>query len=248
MMNNITKTAVITGASGDIGKALVYEFAKSGYSVAMIYNNDSAALNLLPEIKKISCNSRCYKCDLSNEHEVKATAKKILCDFNRIDIIINNAGISYSGLVTDFSGDDFDRIFSVNVKSMFMLNNALIGQMIHQKSGCIINMSSIWGQVGASCEVLYSATKAAVIGYTKALAAELGPSNIRVNAIAPGFIDTKMNSEYSDEDKAAFANDTPLCKIGDVSDIAKSAMFLASDGAKFITGQTLGVNGGYVMM
>ena len=247
-MNTTFKTAVITGASGDIGKALCFEFAKNGYSVAMIYHNDMSAAEFLPDIQKIAPDSKCYRCDLSNEEQVKATSKKILSDFDRIDVIINNAGISYSGLVTDFSGDDFDKIFSVNVKSMFMLNNALVGRMIHQKSGCIINMSSIWGQVGASCEVLYSATKAAVIGYTKALAAELGPSNIRVNNIAPGYIDTKMNSEYSDDDKAAFANDTPLCKIGDVGDIAKSALFLASDNAKFITGQTLGVNGGYVMM
>ena len=247
-MNTTLKTAVITGASGDIGKALCFEFAKNGYSVAMIYHNDMSAADFLPDIQKIAPDSKCYRCDLSNEEQVKATSKKILSDFDRIDVIINNAGISYSGLVTDFSGDDFDKIFSVNVKSMFMLNNALVGRMIHQKSGCIINMSSIWGQVGASCEVLYSATKAAVIGYTKALAAELGPSNVRVNNIAPGYIDTKMNSEYSDDDKAAFANDTPLCKIGDVGDIAKSALFLASDNAKFITGQTLGVNGGYVMM
>lgn len=247
-MNTTFKTAVITGASGDIGKALCFEFAKNGYSVAMIYHNDMSAAVFLPDIQKIAPDSKCYRCDLSNEEQVKATSKKILSDFDRIDVIINNAGISYSGLVTDFSGDDFDKIFSVNVKSMFMLNNALIGRLIHQKSGCIINISSIWGQVGASCEVLYSATKAAVIGYTKALAAELGPSNVRVNNIAPGYIDTKMNSEYSDDDKAAFANDTPLCKIGDVADIAKSALFLASDNAKFITGQTLGVNGGYVMM
>ena len=247
-MNTTLKTAVITGASGDIGKALCFEFAKNGYSVAMIYHNDMSAKKNLPDIQKIAPDSKCYRCDLSNEEQVKATSQEILSDYDRIDVIINNAGISYSGLVTDFSGDDFDKIFSVNVKSMFMLNNALVGRMIHQKSGCIINMSSIWGQVGASCEVLYSATKAAVIGYTKALAAELGPSNIRVNNIAPGYIDTKMNSEYSDDDKAAFANDTPLCKIGDVGDIAKSALFLASDNAKFITGQTLGVNGGYVMM
>ncbi len=247
-MNTTFKTAVITGASGDIGKALCFEFAKNGYSVAMIYHNDLSAVEFLPDIQKIAPDSKCYRCDLSNEEQVKTTSKKILSDFDRIDVIINNAGISYSGLVTDFSGDDFDKIFSVNVKSMFMLNNALIGRMIHQKSGCIINMSSIWGQVGASCEVLYSATKAAMIGYTKALAAELGPSNVRVNNIAPGYIDTKMNSEYSDDDKAEFANDTPLCKIGDVGDIAKSALFLASDNAKFITGQTLGVNGGYVMM
>ncbi len=242
------KTVAVTGASGDIGRAICLEFAKNGYNVAALYNtNDASATALIDELCKFGVNAKAYKCDLTDESAVNAVSSNILADLGHIDTVINNAGISFTGLVTDFSGDDFDKIFSVNVKSMFMLNNALLPHMINRKSGEIINISSIWGVCGASCEVLYSATKSAIIGYTKALAAEVGPSGIRVNCIAPGFIDTKMNDHLSDDDKADFANDTPLCRLGSVDDVAKSALFLANDSSSFITGQVLGVNGGYIM-
>lgn len=237
--------AVVTGAFGDIGKAVCKSLAADGYDIALIQHKQKAELYDI--FGDDFARHAAFQCDISNEREVKSSAEDILKKFGRVDLIVNNAGISKSGLVTDFDGNDFDEIFGVNIKGAFLLCNALLPQMIHQKSGCIINISSIWGECGASCEVLYSASKAALIGYTKALAMEVAPSNIRVNAIAPGFIDTKMNDEYSAEDKAQFAADTPLERLGNVSDVANAVSFLASDKASFITGQTLGINGGYYM-
>ena len=239
--------AVVTGASGGIGSEIALSLAENGYDVALMYNqNEAAAMAVADEIALKGVKSCAYKCDLQKPWEIADTASAILDDFGGTDLIVNNAGIAVSGLVTDFDADDFDKIFNTNVRSMFLLNNALLPTMINRKSGCIINISSIWGISGASCEVLYSAAKAAVIGYTKALARELGPSGIRVNAIAPGFIDTKMNAEYDDAARAAFCEDTPLMRIGKPNDIAKAVCFLA-DNADFITGQTLTVDGGYIM-
>ena len=237
--------AVVTGAFGDIGKAVCKALAADGYDIALIRHKQSEELCDI-----FGCDyarHAVYSCDVSNEHDVKSAAEEILKKFGKADLIVNNAGISKSGLITDFCGTDFDEIFGVNMKGAFLLCNALLPQMIHRKSGCIINISSIWGECGASCEVLYSASKAALIGYTKALAMEVAPSNVRVNAIAPGFIDTKMNNEYSAEDKAAFADQTPLERLGSVYDIANAVSFLASEKAGFITGQVLGINGGYYM-
>lgn len=239
--------AVVTGASGGIGSAIALSLAENGYDVALMYNQDDQMANVLVyDISKMGGKARAYKCDLQKPWEIADTASAILDDFGGTDLIVNNAGIAMTGLVTDFDADDFNKIFNTNVRSMFLLNNALLPAMINRKSGCIINISSIWGISGASCEVLYSAAKAAVIGYTKALARELGPSGIRVNAIAPGFIDTKMNAEYDDSARAAFCEDTPLMRIGKSSDVAKAVCFLA-DSADFITGQTLTVDGGYIM-
>ena len=239
--------AVVTGASGGIGSEIALSLAENGYDVALMYNqNEAAAMSLAEKTAAFGHKACAYKCDLQKPWEIADTASAILDDFGGTDLIVNNAGISVSGLVTDFDADDFDKIFNTNVRSMFLLNNALLPTMINRKSGCIINISSIWGISGASCEVLYSAAKAAVIGYTKALARELGPSGIRVNAIAPGFIDTKMNAEYDDAARAAFCEDTPLMRIGKPNDIAKAVCFLA-DNADFITGQTLTVDGGYIM-
>ncbi|MGN0113868.1 MAG: SDR family NAD(P)-dependent oxidoreductase, partial [Acutalibacteraceae bacterium] len=179
--------AVVTGASGGIGSEIALALAAIGYDVALIYNsNEAAAMAVADEVTAKGGKACAYKCDLQKPWEIADTASKILDDFGGVDLIVNNAGIAMTGLVTDFDADDFDKIFNINVRSMFLLNNALLPNMINKKSGCIINISSIWGISGASCEVLYSAAKAAVIGYTKALACELGPSGIRVNAIAPG--------------------------------------------------------------
>lgn len=237
--------AAVTGAFGDIGKAICRKLAEDGYDIALIWHSQSAELHDI--FGENTARHAAFQCDISDEAQVKSTAEQILQKFGRIDLIVNNAGISKSGLVTDFDGKDFDEIFGVNMKGAFLLCNAFLPQMIHQKSGSIINISSIWGECGASCEVLYSASKAALIGYTKALAMEAAPSNIRVNAITPGFIDTKMNDDYSAEDKADFAANTPLERLGNVNDVANAVSFLASDKASFITGQVLGVNGGYYM-
>lgn len=243
-MNNV----VITGASGDIGKAIAREYAHNGYNLALLYHTDEeSAKSLYKEFFTLGCIVKIYQCDLTDEKSVNAAANSVLRDFgDDIDVVVNNAGVSKSGLITDFSANDFDRIFGVNVKGMFMLNNLLIPSMIHQKKGAIINVSSMWGRTGASCEVLYSASKSAVIGYTKALAKELGPSGIRVNCVAPGFIDTKMNSEYTDDDKRQFVNDLPVGRLGTPEDVAAAVMFLSQEYG-YITGQVLGVDGGAVI-
>ena len=162
-------------------------------------------------------------------------------------MLINNAGVAFNGLITDTEEFDFDKIFDVDLKGVFNCCKSVTPVMVNQKSGKIINISSMWGQVGASCEVAYSAAKAGVIGLTKALAKELAPSGITVNCIAPGLIDTSMNSNISVEDLNAFVEDIPLGRMGTAEDIAETALFLASEGADYITGQVLGVNGGYVM-
>lgn len=244
MAEGMERYAVVSGASGEIGSAIADELARCGFRLALIYRNNSAAAERLA-LKYPDC--RAYRCDLTDEAAVAAAGERILSDFGSVDLIVNCAGISKVGLITDFSGADFDEIFSANIKSMFLLNNAFLPHMIAKKAGSIINISSMWGEVGASCEVLYSASKAAVIGYTKSLAKELGPSGIRVNCVSPGFIDTAMNDHLTDCEKADFAQDTPLCRLGAAADVARAVRFLATDESGFITGQTLGVNGGFVM-
>ncbi|MEG2287970.1 MAG: SDR family oxidoreductase, partial [Ruthenibacterium sp.] len=167
--------------------------------------------------------------------------------FGGLDALVSNAGFAIPGPLADYALDDWDKVFAVHVRGAFLCCKAALPYMLHQKHGCILNLSSMWGQVGASCEVAYSAAKAAVIGLTKALAKEEGPSGITVNCIAPGVVDTPMLADFSAQDKAALADETPLCRIGTPQDIANAALFLASDAAAFITGQVLGVNGGFVI-
>ena len=173
--------------------------------------------------------------------------KETIDRFGSIDVLINNAGVASQGLFTDISEIEWSEIMDVNLNGVYNVTQAVLPYMIRQKSGSIINISSMWGQVGASCEVAYSAAKAGVIGMTKALAKEVGPSGIRVNCIAPGLIETGMNSELTLEDVAAIVDETPIGRIGSTNDVASSALFLASDDSSFITGQVLGVNGGYII-
>ena len=164
-----------------------------------------------------------------------------------IDILINNAGVCSVGLITDLSLSEWNRIFNVNMTAAFLYSKEILPQMINKKWGRIINISSIWGQVGASCEVAYSASKAALIGFTRALAKEVGPSGITVNVISPGVIDTDMNAHLSADDMAALKDETPLMRVGEPLEIARTALFLSEDGGDFITGQLIGVNGGFVI-
>ena len=236
------KNVLITGGSRGIGRALVEAFSKSGYKVAFTYNNSEAeALKLQEEFSPLA-----FKADSRKEAEVLAAVKAAREALGSIDILINNAGISSFSLFTDLTLEEWNDTFAVNVGGAFLYTRAVLPDMISKKWGRIINLSSIWGLVGSSCEVHYSASKAALIGMTRALARELGPSNITVNAIAPGLIDTDMNKSLSDEDKALFAEDTPLGRAGRPEEIAKAALFLASDAADFITGDVLNVSGGYV--
>ena len=188
-----------------------------------------------------------YQANVTNRIDVELMVKETIERFGSIDVLINNAGVASQGLFTDISDIEWNEVLDVNLNGVFNVTQAVLPYMIRQKSGSIINISSMWGQVGASCEVAYSAAKAGVIGLTKALAKEVGPSGVRVNCIAPGLIETGMNQELTLEDVAAIVDETPLGRIGSTNDVASSALFLASDESSFITGQVLGVNGGYII-
>ena len=237
------KTVLITGGSRGIGKALVKAFSDKGYNVAFTYNKSyDEAVKLSEEFSALA-----IKADSRIESDVFRAVAEVVEKFGGIDVLINNAGISTFSLFSDISLEEWNDTFAVNVGGAFLFSKAALTDMISKKSGRIINISSIWGLVGSSCEVHYSASKAAVIGLTRALAKELGPSGITVNAIAPGYIDTDMNKDVSDEDREEFCENTPLGRIGKPSEVAAAALFLASDDAAFITGEILNVSGGYVI-
>ncbi len=239
----MSKTVFITGASRGIGRECALLFAQNGYNVAAVYNKSEEDAQRLRE--QTGC--ELYKCDAADcnaAHEaVNAAAKR----FGGIDVLINNAAIAQQALFSDITEQMWDRMFDVNVKGVYSFTHAALPYMIHEKSGRIINISSMWGQVGGSCEVHYSAAKAAVIGFTKALAKEVGPSGITVNCIAPGVIDTQMNASLDDETMNALKEETPLGRIGKPEDIARTALFLSQKGGDFITGQIIGVNGGLII-
>lgn len=244
----MSKVALITGASKGIGRSIAIELAKTGISTAInYYSSDEKAKELFEEIRSFNKNANIYKADVSNEYEVSTMIHKIESDFGKIDIAVNNAGISQIGLFTDMTSKELDRMIGVNLIGAMNVCKAVLPGMIHYKKGCIINISSMWGEVGASCEVVYSATKAGLIGFTKALAKEVAPSGIRVNCISPGIIDTDMNAELSQSDIDDLINDIPLKRIGMPDDISNAVKFLVSDSASYITGQILSVNGGIVI-
>lgn len=242
------RNVLITGASHGIGRAAAKLFAENGYGVAINYNHSQKeAEELAEKLRKNGLHAVALKADIANYNEVSRLIDECSDKLGQIDILINNAGIAQQKLFTDLTEEDWHRMMSVDLDGVFNCSRLVLPQMIHRHSGKIINVSSMWGICGASCEVHYSAAKAAVIGLTKALAKEVGPSNIQVNAIAPGVIDTKMNSNLSDDDKAVLCNDTPLCRIGTPKDVANLMLFLASDAADFITGQVISTNGGFVI-
>lgn len=244
----MSKVALVTGASRGIGREIALELARSGISVAVnYYSSDEKAKELLLEIQSLNQNAQIYKADVSNDYEVSEMVHKIQSELGDIDIVVNNAGISQIGLFTDMTSSERDRMIRVNLIGAMNVAKAVLPSMIHYKRGSIINISSMWGEVGASCEVVYSAAKAGLIGFTKALAKEVGPSGIRVNCVSPGVIDTDMNSELSEADMNELINDIPLNRIGTPSDIAKAVKFLVSDKAAYITGQVLSVNGGMII-
>ena len=244
----MNKTAIVTGGSRGIGEAISLELAKDGYDIAVLFNeNVKKANETTKQVEKIGRTCLCYQCDVSNYSSVYNTFKDIISKFKHIDLLVNNAAIAIDGLITDTTDEQFDKLFGINVKGVFNCSKAVLEYMIKEKSGSIINISSIWGQTGASCEVVYSATKAAVIGFTKALAKEVAPSGIRVNCISPGVIMTDMLSKLSENDLEAIKNETPLNIIGMPIDIANMTVYLASEKSRFITGQIFGVNGGIVI-
>lgn len=241
------KTVVITGGTRGIGRETVKLFAREGYRVAFLYlNSNDKAQELVDEVKEYG-DVMAVKCDVSDLSQVESAFNKIRSEFGKIYALVNNAGIAQQKLFTDITAQEWERMMGVNAGGVFNCCRAVLPDMIHEKDGRIINISSMWGQVGASCEVHYSASKAAVIGLTKALAKEVGPSGITVNCIAPGVIDTDMMSTFPDDVKKELSDETPLCRLGTSSDVAKAVLFLAGDGASFITGQVIGVNGGMVI-
>ena len=246
MINN--KVLVVTGASRGIGAEIAYRAALAGYCVVINYNkSEEAAQKVCARIKNEGGKSVCIKADVSDEAQVKTLCQKVLDLYGRVDVLVNNAGISSFSLFTDITTELWDKTFDVNVKGQFLVTRAFLPSMIHRKEGKIINISSVWGICGSSCEVHYSASKAAIIGMTKALAKEVGPSGICVNCVAPGVIDTEMNKALTPEDLKSLADETPLERIGTACDVAKTVLFLASDDASFITGQVISPNGGFVI-
>lgn len=240
----MSKTVLITGSSRGIGAAAAQIFYENGYNVVINYNHSEREALALSE--KLP-GSLALKGDVSSEKDVQNMLDKAIAHFGKIDILINNAGISVTKLLTDTTLSDWERLFSVNVTGTFLASKYAAKHMLSNHSGKIINISSIWGVSGASCESCYSAAKGAVIAFTKALAKELGPSGITVNCLAPGFINTDMNQDISPEDAQAFCEETPLGRMGEAADVAKTLLFLASDSADFITGQIIGVDGGAII-
>ncbi|OUP44829.1 3-oxoacyl-ACP reductase FabG [Pseudoflavonifractor sp. An187] len=242
------KYALITGASGGIGAATARAFAQAGYGVAIHAHRNVDKLHALAqELSNLSVPVLEVCADLSDPVQAKTMVDNVLEKFCQLDILVCCSGLSHVGLVTDIDPQQWKTLFGVNVDGMHYCCQAVLPHMVHRKEGCILTVSSMWGQVGASCEVAYSATKGAVITYTKALAQEVGPSNIRVNCIAPGVIATEMNAHLSPEDLEALADETPLGRIGTPEECAACALFLASEGASFVTGQVLAPNGGLVI-
>lgn len=234
------KTVIITGATGGIGKAIVAQMVLEDYLVVGLYNKNHIEAKKLSEKYGIELLS----VDINNDKAIKEAISTIMNKYKKIDVLINNAGISQQKLFTDLSAEEISNMLDTNLKGAMFLSKHVVPFMVAAKSGKIINISSVWGVCGGSCEVHYSASKAGLIGFSKALSRELGLSNINVNCIAPGMIDTDMNACISSQDKAAFVEGTSLQKTGKPLDVAYLVSFLSSDRANYITGQVIGIDGG----
>ena len=241
------KIALVTGASGGIGAACARELAREGYTVLLHGNRGyDAACALAEQLRAQGMDAHAVRCDLADSRDAQRMCDEILHVYHRVDALALCAGVSHTGLLCDMTDEQWHTVMDVNVSGAFYLIRALAPGMVSRRSGSIVTISSMWGRVGASCEAAYSASKAALIGLTRALAKELGPSLVRVNCIAPGVIDTRMMDEHSEETKAILAEETPLGRLGTPQDVARAAAFLLGDSAAFITGQVLGVDGGYL--
>ena len=235
--------ALIVGGSRGIGAAMVRLFAREGVNVGFTYANSSKEAETLAK----ETGALAIRADSASPSDIDAALDCFHAEIGDVDILVNNAAISEIGLFTELGADKWERLRKINLDAPMYYAKCVLPQMIAKKCGRIINISSMWGQVGASCEVAYSTTKAALIGFTKALAKEVGPSGITVNAIAPGVILTEMNASLSEETLAALCEETPLCRLGTPEDVAQVALFLIGDGGNFITGQVIAPNGGFVV-
>ena len=242
--NKINKVVLVTGGSRGIGAEIVKILAKENYSIVSNYNHsEKQAIQIQQELQKQEKTIKIFKADVSKREEVKKLIQFTIKTFGTIDILINNVGIAQEKLFTDITDDDWNTMLNTNLNSVFYCTQEVLPEMLRKKEGCIINISSIWGITGSSCEVAYSTAKAGINGMTKALAKELGPSNIRVNAIAPGIIETSMNDYLTKEEKQAIEQEIPLEKIGKPIDIARCVKWLIED--EYTTGQIISVNGGW---
>lgn len=241
------KAALITGSSRGIGRAEAVRLAEDGYAVCINYiEREDKAQELVNDLTSRGFDAMCFKADVSRSDEVMDMVKAVRESLGQITLLVNNAGISKQCLFQDMTEDYWRRMFDVNINGAFNTIKAVLPDMLHEHAGCIINTASIWGQHGGSCEVAYSATKHAVVGLTRALAQELAPSNIRVNCVAPGVINTDMVKILGDDIKEMLIDETPIGRIGEPEDIAAVVSFLASDAASFITGQVITSDGGFI--
>lgn len=244
-MKLVGKVALITGGTRGIGKSIAIEFARQGAILALNYvNDDERAEETLKEIKEMGAYGILIKGDVSNYNFASSMIEEIIKTLGKIDILVNNAAISKVGLFMDMEECDYNSIMDINFKSAYNTSHNVIKHMIGNKRGNIINISSMWGNLGASCEVLYSSSKGAINSFTKSLAKELAPSNIRVNAVAPGVINTDMNAWLSKEEKEELISEIPLGRLGNGQEVAKVVTFLASEDSSYVTGQIINVDGG----
>ena len=240
----MNKVIIVTGASRGIGREISRELAKKGYIIIANYNkSEKQILELKEKLEKEKIKIDIFKADVSKRKETQQLVKYAIKKYGKIDVLINNAGISQIKEFTQITDEDWNNMININLNSVFYMTQEVCKNMIHNKNGCIINMSSIWGQIGASCESHYSVSKAGIDAITKSLAKELGPSNIRVNSIAPGIIDTDMNKNLSSEDLKSIKEEIPLEKIGKAKDIEKCIEWLIED--EYTTGQIISINGGW---
>lgn len=240
--------AVVTGASGGIGAEIAKRLAQDGFSVALIYNrNAEKAQKTADEITLSGGSAKTYKCDVRDSSEITSAIEAIERDFGEISVLVNNAGISEQKLLTDITDSDWENMISTNLSGAFYFCRAVLPCFVHRKSGRIINVSSMWGETGGSCEVHYSAAKAGLIGLTKALAKEVAPSGITVNAVSPGVINTEMVTKLGKDTVDMLREEIPVMRLGTPEDVANAVSFLADDRASYITGQIISVNGGIVI-
>lgn len=242
------KTVMITGAAKGIGRATAEVFAENDFNVVINYlNSEKTAQSLANKLRERGLSALALRADITRKAEVEKMLKEAYQAFGPIDVLVNNAGISHYQLFPEITEEEWDRMINVHLKGMFNCCKQVVPEMIREKKGKIINISSIWGMVGASCEVSYSTAKAGMIGFTKALAKELGPSNIQVNCVAPGVIETDMLNPLSETDKELLREEIPLMRFGQVEEIANIVLFLAKQESNYITGQVISPNGGLVI-